>query len=304
MRIRFLLGITMLALACTVVRAQTVTNLAVTPSTPGVFDSNHVTGVSGDSAPGFASGSFASDGVGKTDMYFTPESLFGHSVTVADVASVSYWTKKSTTHNPDIVDWSFLLYTKPYAGYVPPPTWYGDRSGSEPYFAINPADPGNTWNKWSTDGAANRMRFYESTQGAPGANFGTYNDPDWTTFKGGNALSGSPYGGHEILFFSVQTGSATAPGFFGQVDGVRIVLNDGSVANINFESNKRPVLYDSTVIHLPRHMVSVGAEAYGFKEIGDEITFAGTERNLSKVTVTMSSWGCQSVPWNTADCAN
>ena len=302
MRLRFLISVTMLALACTAARAQTVTNLAITPSSPGVFDSNHVTSVSGDFAPGFASGSFASDGAAKTDMYFTPESLFGHPVTIADVASMSYWTKKSTTHTPDLVDWSFLLYTKPYAGDVSSVTWYGDRVGSEPYFAINLADPGNTWNKWSTDGAANRMRFYESTQGAPGANFGTYNDPDWAAFKSGNALSGSPYGGHEILFFSVQTGSATAPGFFGQVDGVRIVLTDGSVANINFESNNGPVIYDSTVIPLPGNMVSVGAEATGFKEIGDEITFAGTERNLSKVTATMSSWGCQSGHWNTADC--
>jgi uncharacterized repeat protein (TIGR01451 family) len=291
-----------LALACTAVRAQTVTNLSVTPSSPGVFDSNHVTGVAGDFAPGFPAGSFASDGVAKTDMYFTPESLFGHPVTIADVASVSYWTKKSTTHTPDLVDWSYALYTKPYAGDVSTPTWYGDRIGSEPYFAINPADPGNTWNKWSTDGAANRMRFYESTQGAPGANFGTYNDPDWATFKSGNALSGSPYGGHEILFFSIQTGSATAPGFFGQVDGVRIVLNDGSVANINFESNTGPVIYDSTVIPLPGNQTSVGAEAYGYKEIGDSITFAGTERNLATVKVTMSSWGCQNGRWNTADC--
>jgi uncharacterized repeat protein (TIGR01451 family) len=302
MRLRFLVSVAVLALAFTAARAQTVTNLTVTPSSSGVFDSNHVTGVSGDSAPGFASGSFASDGVDKTDMYFTPEALFGHPVTIADVASVSYWTKKSTTHNPDIVDWSFLLYTKPYAGDVSTPTWYGDRIGSEPYFAINPADPGNTWNKWSTDGAANRMRFYESTQGAPGANFGTYNDPDWTAFKGGNALSGSPYGGHEILFFSVQTGSATAPGFFGQVDGARIVLNDGSVANINFESNNGTVIYNSTVIPLPGNQPSVGAEAYGFKEIGDAITFAGTERNLATVTVTTSSWGCQNGHWNTADC--
>jgi uncharacterized repeat protein (TIGR01451 family) len=302
MRLRFLVSVALLAFACTAVRAQTVTNLSVTPSSPGVFDSNHVTGVSGDFAPGFASGSFASDGVAKTDMYFTPEALFGHPVTIADVASVSYWTKKSTTHTPDLVDWSYLIYTKPYAGDVSTPTWYGDRIGSEPYFAINLADPGNNWNKWSTDGAANRMRFYESTQGAPGANFGTYNDPDWATFKSGNALSGSPYGGHEILFFSVQTGSATAPGFFGQVDGVRILLNDGSVANINFESNEGPVIYNSTVVPLHGNQVSVGAEAYGFKEIGDLITFAGTERNLATVKVTMSSWGCQNGHWNTADC--
>jgi len=42
-------------------------------------------------------------------------------------------------------------------------------------------------------------------------------------------------GGQTILYFSIQTGSATATGFTGQVDGLRIELMDGSVANINFE---------------------------------------------------------------------
>jgi uncharacterized repeat protein (TIGR01451 family) len=295
--------VALLAFACIAVSAQTVTTTVVTPTSPGVFDSNHVTGVVGDPAPGFAPGSFASDGIAKTDMYFTPESLFGHSVTIAQVESISYWTKKPTTHNPDVTDWSMILYTKPYAGDVSTPSWYGDRIGSDPYFAINLADPGSTWNKWSTNGANNKMRFYESTAGAPGANFGTPTDPDWTTFKGGNALSGFPYGGHDLLFFSIQTGSCCAAGFFGQVDGVQIVLTDGSIANINFEPNSQDVLYDSTVIPLPGNLPSVGPQAYGFKEIGDAITFAGTSRNLNTVNVTMSSWGCQNGGGNTANCA-
>jgi uncharacterized repeat protein (TIGR01451 family) len=302
MKFRPFLLIAVLAFACIAVSAQTVTNTVVTPTSPGVFDSNHVTGVIGDSAPGFAGGSLASDGIAKTDMYFTPEALFGRAVTITEVAKISYWTRKPTTHTPEPIDWALILYTKPYAGDVSSPTWYGDRIGSEPYYAISLTDPGNTWNKWSTDGANNRMRFYESTDGAPGANFGTYGDPDWAAFKSGNALSGSPYGGHAILFFSIQTGSGTAAGFFGQVDGARIELTDGSIATINFEANTQDVIYDSTVIPLPGNLPSVGAEAYGFKEIGDAITFAGTSRNLNAVTATMSSWGCQNGHWNTADC--
>ena len=303
MKLRPVFMVAVLALACTAVSAQTVTTTVVTPTSPGVFDSNHVTGVLGDSAPGFTSGSFASDGVAKTDMYFTPEALFGHSVTISQVAKISYWTRKPTTHTPALVDWSMILYTKPYAGDVSTPAWYGDRIGSDPYFAINLTDPGSTWNKWSTDGANNKMRFYESTDGAPGANFGTYSDPDWATFKTGNALSGSPYGGHDLLFFSIQTGSCCAAGFFGQVDGVRIELTDGSIANINFEANNQDIIYDSTVTPLPGNLLSVGAQAYAFKEIGDAITFGGTSRNLNTVTVTMSSWGCQTGRGNTADCA-
>jgi len=63
------------------------------------------------------------------------------------------------------------------------------------------------------------------------------------------------------------------------------------------------VVYNSTVKPLPANMPSVGAEAYSFNEFGDEITFAGTPRNVKKAIVTLSSWGCETGHWNTADCA-
>jgi hypothetical protein len=129
----------------------------ITPTSP-VFDANNVQGVLLDGAPGYASGSFKSNGVGKTDMYFTPEGLFsGRSVTLGEIASISYWTKTGATHAVDPRDWFLAIYTKPYASRA-------------------------------------------------------------------------------ILFFSVQTGSAWAAGFEGQVDGLRIELTDGSVANVNFEA--------------------------------------------------------------------
>lgn len=238
---RLAFAVSVIVLLATIAGGQTTTNLIVTPASP-VFDSNHVVGVAGDSAPGFALGSFASDGIAKTDMYLTPESLFGRSVTIGEVASMSYWTKKGTTHTADIVDWFLNIYTRPYAGDVSSPTWYGDRIGAEPYFAINLNDPANTWNQWSTGGVMNRLRFFESTQGAPGATFGTYTDPDWATLITGNALSGQPYAGHAILYFSIQTGSCCAAGFTGKVDGLSILLTDGSVANINFEDANHVVI--------------------------------------------------------------
>jgi hypothetical protein len=63
------------------------------------------------------------------------------------------------------------------------------------------------------------------------------------------------------------------------------------------------VIYDSTVSPLPGNLPSEGPEAYFFSEFGDGVTFTGTARNLSSVTVTMSSFGCQSGRWNTNDCA-
>lgn len=62
------------------------------------------------------------------------------------------------------------------------------------------------------------------------------------------------------------------------------------------------VIYDSTVSPLPGNLPSVGAEAYAFNEFGDGVTFAGTSRNLLSVTVTLSSWGCQSGHWYSGDC--
>lgn len=233
-----IVAIGMLAGQTILARVGTNTTLIVTPSSPvfGSPDGEHVDGVSEDGAPGFAHGSFKSDGLLKTDMYFTVQPLFGdRPVTVGDVANISYWTKKATTHADNLVDWSVIIYTAPYAGDASTPTWYGARFGTEPYFAQNIVDPADTWNQWSSDDPVNRMRFYESTAGAPGANFGSYTDPDWAAFKAANALSGHPRSGLPVLFFSIQTGSATATGFTGQVDGLRIELTDGSVAKVNLE---------------------------------------------------------------------
>lgn len=62
------------------------------------------------------------------------------------------------------------------------------------------------------------------------------------------------------------------------------------------------VIYDSTVSPLPGNLPSVGAEAYAFNQFGDGITFAGTSRRLTTVTLTLSSWACQSGAWYSGDC--
>ena len=165
----------LLAVAGPAAQAQvTNTSLTVTPTTP-VFDSNNVVGVPLDASPGFASGSFASNGVDKTDMYFTPQTLFGgRSITLGEIAGISYWTKKGATHVVDPRDWYLAIYSQPFAGDVSTPGWYGVRIGSEPYFSAGLNDPANTWNQWTTDGPDNKLRFFESTAGAPGATFGNF----------------------------------------------------------------------------------------------------------------------------------
>jgi hypothetical protein len=64
------------------------------------------------------------------------------------------------------------------------------------------------------------------------------------------------------------------------------------------------VIYDSTVTPLPGNLPSVGAEAYAFNQFGDGVTFAGTSRRLANVTVTLSSWACQSGNWYSGNCVS
>ncbi len=259
--------------------AAVSTTFVITPTSSGVFGSpsgNHVVGVLLDAAPGFGTGSFQSDGVAKTDMYFSPESpsLFGHSVLISQIESISYYTKKGSTHAVDFADWAGLIYTKPYAGDVSTPTWYGDRIGFEPYFAMNMNDPAGQWNQWSSDPGDNQMRFYESTQGAPGATFGTYTDPDFATLKTSNALSGQPYANHEVLYFSIQTGSAWASGFTGQVDGLRIELTNGEVANVNMEAVNQPQDRDSCKKGGFANLFRADGSAFGNQ--GDCVSYVNT----------------------------
>ena len=63
-------------------------------------------------------------------------------------------------------------------------------------------------------------------------------------------------------------------------------------------------LYDSIPDPLPGNVPSVGFQATQTAELGDRIRFAGTGRNLQSVTVTMSSWACQTGAWETGNCVS
>ena len=108
---------------------------------------NNLVNVAADAAPGFAVGSIAAGAVvvsAKSEMYFTPESLFGgREVALGEVATISYWTKTGATHGTHPRDWALAIYTKPYTGDLSTPAWYGDRIGAEPYFSSGINDPAN-----------------------------------------------------------------------------------------------------------------------------------------------------------------
>lgn len=192
---------------------------------------NPAVGVSGDSAPGWGAGSWQGNGVNYSKLYLTPSVLFGREVTIGELSSISYYTKKDTTHTDDAADWFFQMYTDPYDG-SPGSSWYGNRINAEPYFSENLNDPAGEWNQWTTDaGGDNRLRFYDSSSGY----FGGYSDGFLS-----DLTSDSNYQDQYIKYIVVGTGSGWADGFEGQIDGLLIALTDESFAEVDFEATAIP----------------------------------------------------------------
>jgi len=77
----------------------------------------------------------------------------------------------------------------------------------------------------------------------------------------------------------------------------------GLTAAAAFAGAKTSVIYDSTAKNgPPSNLPSLGAEAYSFASLGDDIRFAAGPRRLNNVTVTLSSWACVQGTWFNADC--
>ncbi|WP_062209874.1 hypothetical protein [Streptomyces sp. NBRC 109706] len=63
------------------------------------------------------------------------------------------------------------------------------------------------------------------------------------------------------------------------------------------------VVYDSIPADLPPNVTSLGYQATGTSEFGDEVGLTGAhKRKLRSVEVVLSSWACESGRWNTNDC--
>ena len=176
-----------------------------------------------DYAPGWDPGSFEAPGA-YSKYIFSPEGLFGRSVTVGELAQISYYTKKDTLHTVDAGDWFFQMYTSPYDG-SPGSSWYGNRINSEPYFSANLTETAGEWTLWDSAGTANTLRFFDSSTGY----FGSYTDGFLS-----DLTSDSTYSSQNIMYLSVGLGTAWADGFDGQIDGLSIELTNGDVAEINF----------------------------------------------------------------------
>ena len=69
------------------------------------------------------------------------------------------------------------------------------------------------------------------------------------------------------------------------------------------DGQKGGVIYNSVINPLPGNLPSVGFEATTFNEFGNAVNFpGGATHDLTRVIVTMSSWGCASGSWNQHTC--
>src|SRR5262245_55131511 len=84
------------------------------------------------------------------------------------------------------------------------------------------------------------------------------------------------------------------------LSAVAVVTASSLAAN----GNKASGIHNSTAANGgPTNQVSYGPEAYAYQTIGDKIEFApNAARSLSNVTVTLSSWACQSGNWTAKNC--
>jgi hypothetical protein len=198
------------------------TSLTVYPNTGDLADTQgSVIGNSTASAPGFGSSSWQATGV-KSNFYVTPEDLFGHSVTVDQVASMSYWTDQFSGFESN---WGLYLYTAPTASDNSA-SWYKSR------LVATPVASGPGWVDWTTA----TLDFSD-----PSRNNGTYTtNITWADITGGpvtwtSSNTSRDYGNETVEYFSLQTNSG-ATSFTGLLDGLGITLTDGESSSVNFEA--------------------------------------------------------------------
>lgn len=139
----------------------------------------------------------------------SPQAIFGHSVKLGDIVSMSYYTNNIDS----TIDWRYTIYTKP-TGTNDFKTWCHTRVESN----LNPTSVKGEWHKWSTDS----MLFTINRTGAL-----VYNST-WNT-----ATSGE-YASNEINYFDLILGANSGGGTgTSQLDGVTIKLANGEIAEID-----------------------------------------------------------------------
>lgn len=88
-------------------------------------------------------------------------------------------------------------------------------------------------------------------------------------------------------------GGGVAFAFFTSPGGGNGTAGVGTAANLSIHQDGATV-YDSTIAPLPANLPSLGYEATGTYELGNEVTPVASSSPLDTVVVDMSSWACES----------
>jgi PEP-CTERM motif len=213
--------------------------LSVIPSTAGVITVDQTTvlladtqgtvvGNAATSAPGFGDSSWQATGV-KSNFYITPQALFGQSVLVSDISSLTYWTDQNGSVGSN---WNLYIYTAP-TGSGDSASWYHSR-------LVGIAPDGNPgWNQQSTA----TLDWSD-----PSRNNTSYSSPiTWLDIEAGSVTwpsssNSHDYTGETVEYFSLQTDSG-ANSFQGLLDGLTVTLNSGATESVDYAATPEPATW-------------------------------------------------------------
>lgn len=215
---------------------------------PYPFDESNPRSVQGDAPDGWGDSCWQGPADGKSNYHVwfedvaggfavTLEDLFGagHGLTVADIESISFFTKKATGILADR-DWWLTVYTQFEGDGDDSGSWYDSRVHARPDVGPGYSDSFvyDQWNLWTTgDGApTNQLVFYDSQRGF-GGYYATVDQLgegpiDWD----GDSVDDHDYSDEAILSITLQTDSGW-DGFDGLIDGLVVTLTDGRIGAVN-----------------------------------------------------------------------
>lgn len=211
------------------------------------------------------SGAWQANGVAKTELYLTPQFLFGHGVSIDELQSISWYTKKSGVASS--VDWYLNIYTDPYTGGDA--TWYGNRLTLEPLYSYNLNAPANQWNQWSTDAGTNQLTFFDGNH----TNIGFYGGPtlsdiqagplNWGAYSNSGSTETIDYSTQGIKYLTLATGNPWAgAGFDGYVDALSFNLTNGEQTIVDLEAHPGVVIPEpGTIVLLGAGLLGLGVVA-------------------------------------------
>jgi hypothetical protein len=184
----------------------------------------------GDAPAGWGPDSWQGPATGKSNLHVAPFLVFGTNITLGDLQSLSFWTKKGSTI-PSNRDWWITIYTARENDGLDSGTWYDSRLHARPGIGI-----ADQWNQWSTDAGTQQLKFYDPTRGGSGY-FATL--AQLTAGPVTLGRSTHDYSDEVIASITLQTDSGWG-GFDGFVDGLTITLSDGRVGQVDLAAVPEP----------------------------------------------------------------